>query len=450
MSDNDFAKRFEITSPCTEDWDTMTGNDSIRFCSHCQRSVHDLSQLNRKQIRRLILKSKGRLCIRYSAVNPRPIVSSGRVLYKIRRRTSILAASAFSASLSLSSAMAASAVATKDFSDSSSNHSAAMRYVEKVYEAGATAALYGIIFDPNGAVIPGATITLTNLETREVTSAYSDGSGEYRFPSLSPGTYNLNAQAKGFASSDVPMITLRSNDNNRLDQTLSIAEIRETVEVIAEPGSRTEVMGGVVAVMPANPLIRAALDDNIDELKEALLTVNANVRDQNTDSTALEHAVRNGNREMIQLLLWAKADVNARDRGGQTVLMMLDEDATTDIAWDLLNAGAKVNLRDSDGDTALSEIAIVNNSEVLKTLLDAGAKVNAVNNKGQSALMKAAGEGLVNNIRLLVQAGAEINQQDKNGKTALTYAKEGEHRAAVRLLISLGAIESPEKEEKEK
>ena len=107
MADNDFAKRFEITSPCTEDWDAMLGNDRIRFCSHCQRSVHDLSQLNRKQIRRLILKSNGRLCVRYSAVNPKPPATPARVLYKIGRRTSIIAASAFSASLSISSAIAA-------------------------------------------------------------------------------------------------------------------------------------------------------------------------------------------------------------------------------------------------------------------------------------------------------------------------------------------------------
>jgi carboxypeptidase family protein/ankyrin repeat protein len=443
MSDNDFTRQFEITSPCTENWDAMIGNDRVRFCSHCQLFVNDLSQLNRKQIRRLILKSKGRLCVRYSSVNPRPTVTPVRVLHKIGRRTSMVAASAFSATLGLTSAMAASNVSRHEFNPAYLHNSISSTSSINSFVDGGTAAVYGVIFDPAGAVIPSATITIINVENNVVVLTYTDGIGQYRLTGLEPGTYNLKIEAGGFAPSDVPLITLRANDNNRVDQTLSIAQIQETVEVKSEV---QVVMGGAMIALPSNPLIKAALDDNIEELKQALINIDANVRDPKTDSTALEHAVRNGNREMVQLLLWAKADVNARDRSGQTALMMLDGDVTTDMVWDLLNAGAKVNLRDTDGDTALSEIATVNNTEVLKTLLDAGAKVNAVNNQGQSALMKAATEGLVNNIRVLVQAGADINQQDKNGKTALIYAKEGEHRAAIRLLISLGAIELPEKE----
>jgi len=354
----------------------------------------------------------------------------------------MIAASAFSATLGLSSAMAASNPSRNDFNPANLRNSISATISTNSFLDGGTAAVYGVIFDPAGAVIPSATITIVNVENNVVVMTYTDGTGQYRLSGLEPGMYNLKIEAGGFAPGHVPRITLRANDNNRVDQTLSIAQIQETVEVKSE----AVIMGGAMIALPSNPLIKAALDDNIEALKEALINIDANVRDPQTDSTALEHAVRNGNRETVQLLLWAKADVNARDRSGQTALMMLDEDVTTDMVWDLLNAGAKVNLRDTDGDTALSEIATVNNTEVLKTLLDAGAKVNAVNNQGQSALMKAAAEGLVNNIRVLVQAGADINQQDKNGKTALIYAKEGEHRAAIRLLISLGAIELPEKE----
>ena len=442
MSDNDFAKQFEITSPCTENWDAMIGNDRIRSCSHCQLSVHDVSQLNRKQIRRLISKSNGRLCVRYSSVNPPPTVTRVRVLHKIGRRTSMIAVSAFSATLGLSNAMAASNVSRNEFNPAHLHNRISAAGSTNSFVDGGTAALYGVVFDPAGAVIPSATITIVNVENNVVVMTYTDGTGQYRLTGLEPGIYNLKIEAGGFAASDIPRITLRANDNSRMDQTLSIAQIQETVEVRSE----SVLMGGAIIALPSNPLIKAAQDDDIEALKEALINTDANVRDPRTDSTALEHAVRNGNREMVQLLLWGKADVNARDRSGQTALMMLDEDATTDVVWDLLNAGAKVNLRDNDGDTALSEIAIVNNTEVMKTLLDAGAKVNAVNNEGQSALMKAAAEGLVNNIRVLVQAGADINQQDKSGKTALMYAKEGEHRGAIRLLISLGAIELPEKE----
>jgi Carboxypeptidase regulatory-like domain/Ankyrin repeats (3 copies) len=432
-----YANRFEITSPCTEDWDSMVGNDQIRFCTHCQRSVHDFSRMSRKEIRRLVAKSNGRFCVRYSKVNPPPALAPARALYKIGRRTSMIAASAFSASLSLTNAVAGHPISSQN-AGSYPIATVAAALVFDTELRGGTGSIYGMIFDPNGAAIPGATVSLTHVETREVVVAVSDGSGAYKFTSVAEGTYNLKVEATGFAASDVPMITLRANDNNRIDQTLSIAAIKESVEIKSE---EIQFMGGAVAAMPSDPLVKAAQEDNLDAVREALIKSDANVRDRVTEWTALECAVRNGNREMVQLLLWAKADVNARDSSGQTVLMMLDDEVTTDIVWDLLNAGAKVNMRDKDGDTALSETAGVNNTEVLKTLLDVGAKVNAANNDGETALMKAASEGLVNNIRLLIQAGADINQRNKKGKTALTYAKEGEHRAAVRLLISLGAID---------
>ena len=310
--------------------------------------------------------------------------------------------------------------------------------------AGPTGSLHGVIFDPNGAAIPGASVTLTNLQTKQIVSSISDGEGTYKFTGLEVGTYSMRVEASGFATSDVSTLELRENDNNRVDQTLGIASINETVEVLSGP---TVVMGGAMIMMPSDPLVQAANGDELDAVKDELTRSDANIRDKMTGWTALECAVRHANREMIQVLLWAKADVNARDNDGQTVLMMLSDNATSDLVWDLLNAGAKVNARDSDGDTPLSEIAAVNNTEVLKTFLEVGAKVNAVNKEGKSALMRAASEGLVNNIRLLIQAGADINQRDKEGKTALTHAEEGEHRAAIRLLVSLGAIEFEQKED---
>ena len=348
----------------------------------------------------------------------------------------MIAAGAFSASLGLSTALAATVSAKHP----ASVYAVTIHAGERVPD-GATGALHGVVYDPNGAVIPGAVVSLTNVETNTRDVVHSDGSGCYRFTSVQTGIYNLRIEARGFASIDVPMIKISASDNNRIDQTLSIATINETVEI------QSFVTTGVMSMsLPEEPLIKAAQADDLEAVREALASVDANIRDKSTQTTALEHAVRHANRDIIQLLLWAKADVNARDRTGQTALMMLGESITPEIIWDLIHAGARVNLRDNDGDTALSEVASFNNSEALKTLLDAGAKVNGTNNNGETALMKAASEGWVNNIRILVQAGADLNQRNKHGKTALSYARENDQQAAVRLLISLGAIEFEEKE----
>jgi ankyrin repeat protein len=442
MSAKDVFAQISITSPCETDWDSMIGNDRIRFCRHCQLSVHNLSQMTSKEVRRLVARSQGRLCVRYSPQDRSVPALPTPVLHRIGRRTSILAAGAFSASLSLTNAIAgdlqneqkgtayrvAVVVATKEGVKVFTSH-------------GGT--ISGTIFDPNNAVIPGATVSLSNAESKAAISTVTNDQGEYKFDGLEAGTYSLRVEASGFATSDLPNITLRPGDENRIDQTLSISSIQAEVNV------RSEATMGMVAMRPAptEPLVKAAQEDDLDAVKEALLTQpDANVRDKSTGSNALEHAIQNADRDMVQVLLWAKADVNARNDSGQTVLMMLGEKITSDIVWDLINAGAKVNLRDNDGDTALIEAAQSNNLDVLKTLLEAGAKVNAKNNDGQTPLMMAASEGLINNLKALILAGADINARDGKGKSALMYAKENDHSHVVRLLRSYSADESePEK-----
>jgi hypothetical protein len=56
----------EIKTPCPADWDAMTGDAQTRFCAHCQKHVHDLSQMPRDQAERLVCESAGNLCVRFA------------------------------------------------------------------------------------------------------------------------------------------------------------------------------------------------------------------------------------------------------------------------------------------------------------------------------------------------------------------------------------------------
>jgi len=79
-----------IPKPCDADWDSMTGNEQVRFCEHCNLQVTDLSSMTRQQAMRLVEQSQGRLCVRFTQ---RP---DGRLLtrkmpeklYRISRRVS--------------------------------------------------------------------------------------------------------------------------------------------------------------------------------------------------------------------------------------------------------------------------------------------------------------------------------------------------------------------------
>ena len=66
MSKNSFQKPISIKQECQEDWDAMTGNEVVRFCSHCAKDVTNISELTRKEAMRLVRRSNGNLCVRFT------------------------------------------------------------------------------------------------------------------------------------------------------------------------------------------------------------------------------------------------------------------------------------------------------------------------------------------------------------------------------------------------
>jgi len=100
--------RITIPEPCNADWDSMVGNDQVRFCEHCNLHVKDLSAMTRQAAMRLVSRSQGRLCVRFIQRPDGSVLSKSapEKLHRIGRRASRIAAGAFTASLSLSTAAA--------------------------------------------------------------------------------------------------------------------------------------------------------------------------------------------------------------------------------------------------------------------------------------------------------------------------------------------------------
>jgi ankyrin repeat protein len=433
MPARDLSEQLEIKKPCTADWNEMVGNSRVRFCEHCQLTVNDLSSLTPKRVRRLIAKSKGRLCVRYVRDrNGNPLLAQvpGQ-LQKISRRVSRIAAGMFTATLSLTNASGHVAPTTaanyeRSFQPSQSQAAAVV--------APLGSAISGKITDSSGAPISNVGITLLTLQRAFLSGAISNSAGEYSFEGLVPGRYWVALEAHGYRSPGTMYALVTADETLILNHTLEReADAIETLNLATS---------GAVALVreAADPLIAAAIDDDLQALEAVLTRENVNVRDGKLDTTALEYAVRHGNREMVQVLLTAGADVNSVDSDKQTVLMMLGEDATADIVWDLVNAGAKLELKDDEGDTALIEAASEENLPVLVALLHAGAKVDAKNKEGQTALMQAATNGHPANIRALMRAGADLNAQDNDGWTALDYAYSDNAEKIIKLLLSYGAV----------
>ncbi|MGB0122074.1 MAG: carboxypeptidase-like regulatory domain-containing protein, partial [Silvibacterium sp.] len=91
--------------------------------------------------------------------------------------------------------------------------------------------LRGEITDPSGAVIPGATISLTTTDGHTIATATSDASGAFSVSNLAPGTYIVLANAKGFAPSASRAITLAAGQSRLFNISLRIAVEKQQVVV---------------------------------------------------------------------------------------------------------------------------------------------------------------------------------------------------------------------------
>ncbi|MBI5087259.1 MAG: TonB-dependent receptor, partial [Acidobacteria bacterium] len=96
------------------------------------------------------------------------------------------------------------------------------------------ATLTGIVTDPSGAVVPGATVKVIHTGTKASKDAQTTSAGVFTLPYLDPGIYNLEVTAKGFQSVLRENIVLRVADKVNLPVRLSIGTTTETMVVTAQ------------------------------------------------------------------------------------------------------------------------------------------------------------------------------------------------------------------------
>ncbi len=115
--------------------------------------------------------------------------------------------------------------------------------------AQSTATLQGTVLDPQGGVVPHAKVTVRNLATGLERTTETDDSGNFLVSALSVGTYRVEVRREGFKTFLQSGITLEVDQRARLDITLQVGSLGETVTVTSEaPLVRTEdtTVGGVV------------------------------------------------------------------------------------------------------------------------------------------------------------------------------------------------------------
>lgn len=91
----------------------------------------------------------------------------------------------------------------------------------------------GSITDSSGGVLPGATVTLTNLGTDEKHSQQTDPAGFYQFLNLLPGSYRVEADQKGFRHFIRGPVVVQVDNAVRIDITMEVGAVSQTIEVTA-------------------------------------------------------------------------------------------------------------------------------------------------------------------------------------------------------------------------
>ena len=422
-----------VAEPCSESWDKMTGSETVRFCSHCAKNVHNLSKMTRKRARKIVADSNGGICVRYAKRPDGTIATLKRQFVQLTRQTGVTA-SVLGASLALTTAATAQ-----------TNIIATEQQTAVANQPGASdvsGAVSGTITDQNGAVISAALVTLSN--TYFFQSASTNHEGFYEFKDVPAGNYALKVEAGGFELKEFAKIFV-SGDTAQSVQ-LALQGVQEVVQIGGELpiGEHHFVTMGLIISTESykrNKLIAAVESNDIEAVVKRIRQGDrVNAKDKNYNgNTALHVAVENGNVEIARYLLSAGAKINSKNANKQTPLMLLDEDAKPDLVNVLLSYSAKINLLDRDGNSALIAIADSADKDAIQLLIQAGATLDTQNKQGRTALMNAAENGNLEAVKLLLGMGANVNLTDATGETALSLAQTDEVKG---FLVSYGAVES--------
>lgn len=131
---------------------------------------------------------------------------------------------------------------------------------QSIAEAQIAADIRGRVLDSSSAIIPNATVELTQSGTKARLITTSSGSGDYFFTSLTPGAYQLDVTASGFEHLSRAGITAIVGQTVSVDLVLSVGRSQQTIKVTADApllqsetsNVETNIPGSIVIAMPLN------------------------------------------------------------------------------------------------------------------------------------------------------------------------------------------------------
>ncbi len=236
MKRKNFLDKIEVKSPCNESWDEMTGNDEVRFCSHCAKDVHNISAMNRADAEKLVKKSNGKLCVRYVKTSEGNLITAPPKLTQITRRATI-AAGILATSLALSTLTYAQGepIDRRDNSTKTKQDKSAKSETKQ-----GLATISGTVTDANDAVIVGAKVSIFNLKTKELRIVLTGEEGNFEFKGVEPNIYEIQAESSGFKKLILQKVEVLKDVKLEKHLVLEVGAIMGYFVIVEKPTIKTE------------------------------------------------------------------------------------------------------------------------------------------------------------------------------------------------------------------
>ncbi len=128
---------------------------------------------------------------------------------------------------------------------------AALSAFTSLAQTATTGAILGAVTDRNGAALSGAEIEIVNTATNQAFKVTTNEDGQYIFPAVLPGEYNINCIKQGFSKASVTMFKVDVARSYTVNLTMEVGEVQQTVEVTATAGVELQTtdstVGNVIA-----------------------------------------------------------------------------------------------------------------------------------------------------------------------------------------------------------
>lgn len=207
--------QYRIGAPCSMDWNQMKSVKDGRFCDHCSKKVHNLSNKTQAEIGALYLANGNSLCGKM--VEKRKVLTVTQRTLPTRLKHFLIALLAAMGVISISP------------------QSSFAQSITTSYKPFPEIIIKGDLLDELTAEpLSWATILLTNADHSSVTGTTADEDGKFELNNLSPGEYTLNVRYPNYSSNEFK-ITLKENKSVYLSIRAINDYDRFSIGIILEP-----------------------------------------------------------------------------------------------------------------------------------------------------------------------------------------------------------------------